>query len=361
MSNPPQLEPHRGPHHDCDADPALHHGRHRRARAAVRNVTRRQCGMHGAAYRDSAAEVNGTKRFYRRPVSMPRSRNNSPAADASASTARYRPPAPTLDRTGRDRHRHLHVHARRQHRERRAAHLGDRTARGLRDRAVDRARLPAGGVLARDGCGAHGRPVRQEAHLSVRPGPVHRGVAGLRAVTGRALADRHARGARAGRRIRSRAGRGDHRGDLSAQGARPGARLHRYQRAARCRPGTDLGRPDPALRELALDVPGQHPDRHRGDRRAESSPSSYRPVTRPRRVRLARYRAACRRAGEPGARLDLRAATGVRDQPGARAVRAGDGRDRLVPGLATASRLAADRPAPVFQQPARRRAWPPAR
>ena len=153
----------------------------------------------------------------------------------------------------------------------------------------------------------------KKRHLPGGPGAVHRGVARLRTVAGRALADRHARCPGAGRGVRGGPGRGDHRRDLSAQGARPGAGLHRHQRAARRRPGAYAGRPDPALRELALDVPGEHPDRHRGDRRAGPGSSRHRrlPTRRagfdwPGTVLLAD------RAGQSRARAHLRTAAGIR-------------------------------------------------
>ena len=124
--------------------------------------------------------------------------------------------------------------------------------------------------------------------------------------------------------------------------------------------GPTSGRPDPALCKLALDVPGQHPDRHRGDRRAGASTPAHRRLPRPCRVRLVRHRPACRRTGEPRARPDLRPAAGIRYEPGARALRPGVRRDQLVPGVATADRprrssICACSPTPV--SPA---VWPPA-
>ncbi len=149
----------------------------------------------------------------------------------------------------RQRRAALHPHGSRLHRE--LAGLGGQRL------PADLWRLPAAGRAA-------GRPVRPPAPVSVRHRPLHRGLPGLRALHHPGHAGGRAGRAGAGRRggLRRVAVADDdalHRAGRPSQGdGRVRLRLLRRRQHRRA-----AGRRSDQLPELALDLPGQLPDRHR--------------------------------------------------------------------------------------------------
>ena len=159
--------------------------------------------------------------------------------------------------------RPLHEPARRDHRQRRAAHLRPRFRSQHDNHPMGGYRLPAqpGGVHPRERMGR--RPFRDEAHLHDCPSPVCPGLPALRVRSQHRGVDRLP-GAAGRRRRPANARRHRHaHARLPAGGARAGRRPHRHSHGGGARQRPRARRLPRRVSVLALDLLHQCPHRHR--------------------------------------------------------------------------------------------------